>query len=212
MPRAPLFSVFSFFSPPSPLSRIALRERGAAAAGSGAVGRAPWGPAPVGSGTHPGAAALGGFALSVPAAKDGTRGRERGSAAPELLSDSLGRGCAYRISILAIPLGINYAFRTRGYSDVKIVYLQLGELEAEAGERAAPLCPAALRPRGTLLPRRGRGDGSARLRRCGSVPGRARGSPAPADLFLPRFSRGNGGRPPPRRGVGVKGQPGAAFC
>lgn len=52
--------------------------------------------------------------------------------------DSLGRGCAYRISILAVPLGINYAFRTRGYSNVKIVYLQLGELAAAAEREQLP--------------------------------------------------------------------------
>lgn len=68
--------------------------------------------------------------------------RGRGTAEPAPLPDSLGRVCAYRISMLEIPLGINYAFPARCYSDVKITYLQLGELKAVAGGlwmRAVPL-------------------------------------------------------------------------
>lgn len=34
---------------------------------------------------------------------------------------------------MEIPLGINYAFPTRRYSNVKIIYLQLGELKAVTG-------------------------------------------------------------------------------
>lgn len=114
---------------------------------------------------QPGAAALG--ALPFPCLQrrtgpDGESSRGRGTAAPELLSDSLGSGCAYRISILAVPLGINYAFRTRGYSNVKIVYLQLGELKTEAEERTAPSTAAALVPPSLPLPESGRG-GSGRL-------------------------------------------------
>lgn len=105
---------------------------------------------------QPGAAALG--ALPFPCLQrrtgpDGESSRGRGTAAPELLSDSLGSGCAYRISILAVPLGINYAFRTRGYSNVKIVYLQLGELKTEAEERTAPSTAAALVPPLSAAPR-----------------------------------------------------------
>lgn len=39
-----------------------------------------------------------------------------------------------------VPRGVNYAFHTHGYSNGKIVYLQLGELKAEAEERMAPPC------------------------------------------------------------------------
>ena len=121
---------------------------------------------------------------------EGESSRGRGTAAPDLLSGSLGRVCAYRISILAVPLGINYAFRTRGYSNVKIVYLQLGELKTEAEKRAAPLRrgrpPASLSSAGCSSPSAGR-DGSGRLCLGISVLGRTRCSPAPAALFPPRF-------------------------
>lgn len=53
---------------------------------------------------------------------------------------------------LMVPLGINYAFRTRGYSNGKIVYLQLGELKAEAEERVAPPATAALLPPSLTAP------------------------------------------------------------
>lgn len=85
-----------------------------------------------------------------------------------------------------VPLGINYAFRTRGYSNGKIVYLQLGELKAEAEERVAPHChgrpPAPLSP----LPRHSQGWIQL-LPFWYFHPGGTHGSPAPPNPFLPSF-------------------------
>lgn len=83
------------------------------------------------------------------------------------------------------PLGINYAFRTRGYSNGKIVYLQLGELKAEAEERVAPPCPPAPFSR---LPKHGRGWIQLPPSRH-FQPGGTRGFPAPPNPFLPPFPR-----------------------
>lgn len=144
-------------------------------------------------GLQPRAAALGALPFLCLRRRTGPEGessRGRGTAAPDLLPDSLGRVCAYRISILAVPLGINYAFRTRGYSNVKIVYLQLGELKTEAEERVAPLRhgrpPASLCSVGCGSPSAGR-DGSSRLYLGISVLGRTRCSPALATSFCPIF-------------------------
>lgn len=86
-----------------------------------------------------------GFALPLPLAKDGLGGESSRGRALRSQSCALTAlaGAAPPASAhwLMVPLGINYAFRTRGYSNGKIVYLQLGELKAEAEERAAPPPP-----------------------------------------------------------------------
>lgn len=109
------------------------------------------GPALLGSSTVPRCLHWG-FALSLPLAKDGPGG---GSSQSCVLPALAGAAPPASAHWLMVPLGINYAFRTRGYSNGKIVYLQLGELKAEAEERVAPHChgrpPAPL----SRLPRDG---------------------------------------------------------
>lgn len=85
-----------------------------------------------------------GFALPLPLAKDrpgGESSRGRALRSQSCVLPALA-GAAPPASAhwLMVPLGINYAFLTRGYSNGKIVYLQLGELKAEAEEQVAPPC------------------------------------------------------------------------
>lgn len=148
-------------------------------------------PALVGSSTSPRRLHWG-FALPLPLAKDGPGGESSRGRALRSQSCALTAlaGAAPPASAhwLMVPLGINYAFRTRGYSNGKIVYLQLGELKAEAEERAAPSRhgrPPAPLPR---LPKHLQGwiqlPPSWHFH-----PGGTRGFPAPPSPFLPRFPR-----------------------
>lgn len=116
-------------------------------------------PALVGSSTSPRCLHWG-FALPLPLAKDGPGGESSRGRALRSQSCALAAlaGAAPPASAhwLMVPLGINYAFRTRGYSNGKIVYLQLGELKAEAEERVAPPATAALLPPSHGSPRTAR--------------------------------------------------------
>lgn len=152
------------------------------------------GPVLVGSSTSPRCLHWG-FALPLPVGKGGPGGESsRGRALRSqscVLPALAGAAPPASAHWLMVPLGINYAFHTRGYSNGKIVYLQLGELKAEVEERVAPPChghpPAPL----SQLPKHSQGWIQL-LPSWHFQPGGTRGFTALPNPFLSRFPRESG--------------------
>lgn len=140
---------------------------------------------PEGSSIIPGLLHLG--LCPLPLAKDRGPAGESSSAAPGLLADSFGRVCTSRISILAVPLSINYGSTLTAIHMLKLFICSW--LSSRQRQKSKRLPLAALRPPvppWDVAPQAQEGMDPAAVSRH-LHPGEDAQLPSPSDLFLPCF-------------------------